>query len=91
MSDSCIKCDGRGTWELTKKDEWDEILLGALKKWSESKLFKSCSYCNSTGLESVRQTWETDRLDPKKHEFTIWCSENTPCWHCDKMKEEHIN
>jgi hypothetical protein len=89
-NDKCIKCDGKGTWEVIDKDEWDEISKEHLNSFPGARVFKSCSHCNETGKESIRLTWKNDRLDPTKHEFQIWCDETTPCWHCGELKEKHI-
>jgi hypothetical protein len=94
MDDKCTACNGRGTWEVseeTTEEELDSFLKFALQTYPGAKITAKCDDCNATGKESVRLTWEVDKLDPQKHDFTIYCSSKTPCWYCDELKEKHRN
>ena len=88
MDDKCTICNGRGTWDIIE-EELDTFTKWALQGYPGAKVTINCTDCNATGKESVRLQWANDQLDPQKHDFTIYCSEDTPCWYCDELKEQH--
>ena len=90
IEDKCTICNGEPEKKIYKKD-WDDFHKEMMKSWSEIDYYiKSCTDCNETGLESVRLSWNADRLNPEKHQFKIYCDETTPCWHCGELKDKHL-
>jgi hypothetical protein len=97
MTDICTKCGGKGTWEtsLDELDDESKEVLGIsaiLESWPGAKIgpvIHNCTDCRTTGKESVRLQWLTDKVDPSKHDYTYHCTDGDPCLFCEKSKEEH--